>query len=340
MVDAGHMTNTGRVGAGVDARHLERLVSEIEWTRGNAVDLVDSWRSPNALLFRYRIEPAGKTVIVKAGSNWGPRDAERVFTELGRVRSLLKPLGVVVPEPFAFSPDPALVAMEEVKGDSIIKKVLPERTHLGWPNGNEKLIELAGLCGRTLARYHAAEPSPDTALVEETVRADVRRAALRGLIPPATAHTRLQGLRVARGFRFSANDFLTDGQVLTLLDPPHLIRHDLIHRDLSSFTFEVERAFRVLVKGGWDYRATNRAIRETFLEEYGRELATVAGWEWNPAGRGRWALAFYELSRIAGMVINQAKAGRLRQSWSGSAWAWQKRRQLHSLRESARRHAA
>jgi hypothetical protein len=332
MLGAGQQAKVGR-GPEVEPRHLDQLLSQIDWARGQSVELVDSWQSPNARLFRYRVEGAGRTVIVKAGSNWGPSDAERVHTELRRVHALLKPLGVEVPEPFGYINDPPLVAMDEVKGDSIIKKVLPARSYLNWPAGPEKLKELAGLCGMALARYHAAEPSPDTNQVEETVRADVRRAALRGLMPASKANDSLRGLRVARGFRFSANDFLTDGERLILLDPPHLIRHDLIHRDLSSFTFEVERTLRVLAKD-WDYAETNEDIRSAFLQGYGRELATIAGWDWNPAGRGMWALAFYELSRIAGMAFNQAKAGRVRQAWSGFRWAWQKRRQLNSLGRS------
>jgi hypothetical protein len=241
---------------------------------------------------------------------------------------LLSPLGLVVPEPFGFVNDPPLVAMEDVAGASLIKKVLPARTYLDWPSGVEKLRELSGLCGRALARYHAAEPGPKSPEIDSAVKADVRRAALRGMISRARANRQLDGLRVARGFRFSANDFLTDGERLVLLDPPHLLRYDLIHRDLSSFTFEVERTLRVFARG-WDFRETNEVVRSSFLDGYGRELTAAAGWEWDPApGRGRWALGFYELSRIAGMALNQAKAGRLRQAGSGVAWAREKRRQI------------
>ncbi|HJU51284.1 MAG TPA: phosphotransferase [Acidimicrobiia bacterium] len=330
MAGAGADVDSGIGRPGVDPRHLDQLLLQIEWARGQTCQLVDTWQSPKATLSRYRNGATNRTFIVKAGSNWGTQDAERVFNELRRVRGLLQPLGVVVPEPFGFINDPALVAMEDVGGVSLIKRVLPKRQYLDWPDGKAKLDELLSLCGRALARYHAAEPSPQTDRVQAAVEADIRRAALRGLISPTKANASLRGLPVARGFRFSANDFLTDGNRLVMLDPPHLLHFDLIHRDLSSFTFEVERTFRVFAKE-WDFRHTNESVRDSFAEGYGRELAAIAGWDWNPEpGRGSWALSFYELSRIAGMALNQVRAGRLGQGRLGLVWAWERRRQVRS----------
>ena len=328
MVDAGPHLDLGTTGPGVGPRHLDLLASRAEWLRGQPLKLVYIWRSPNATLFRYRVAPAGRTFIVKAGSNWGPGDAETVFSELRRVKALLSPLGVMVPEPLGFVSDPPLLAMEDVSGESLIKVVLPDRTYMQWPEGAQKVEDLAALCGRALARYHAAEPSPETAVLVSAVRADIRRAALRGFVSSKKARSMLQGLQVARGFRFSANDFLTDGQQLILLDPPHLRRFDLIHRDLSSFTFEVERTLR-MSSSSPDYRQISEKVKTSFLTAYDQELTTAASWNWNPGpGRGVWALHFYELSRIAGMAFNHVRAARLGQAKSALAWAWKRRRVL------------
>lgn len=328
MVDAGPQVGLETKGRGVEPRYLDLLASQAERLRGHALELIDSWRSPKATFFRYRVGPAGRTFIVKAGANWGPGDAETVFSELRRVRALLLPVGVLVPEPLGFVSHPPLLAMEDVTGESLIKVALPARTYLHWPDGAQKVEDLAALCGRALAQYHAAEPSPQTASVEAAVRADIRRAALRGFVSRTKATTSLRGLQVARGFRFSANDFLTDGQRLVLLDPPHLRRFDLIHRDLSSFTFEVERTLR-MSGGSPDHRQMSESIKAAFLRAYEQELEATAGWNWNPGpGRGHWALNFYELSRIAGMAFNHVRAARLGRAMSALAWAWDRRREL------------
>jgi hypothetical protein len=216
--------------------------------------------------------------------------------------------------------------MEDASGESLIKVVLPAHTYLQWPDGSRRVEDLAALCGRALARYHGAEPSPGTASIDAAVQADIRRAARRAFVSRSNARTRLQGLQVARGFRFSANDFLTDGQLLILLDPPHLRRFDLIHRDLSSFTFEVERTLRM---SSPDHRQISEKVNTSFLAAYEEEIAETAGWSWNPGpGRGLWALNFYELSRIAGMAFNHVRAARLGRARSALAWAWERRRQL------------
>ena len=327
MLDAGPQVGLTR-GRGVEPRYLDLLESQAKWLRGQTLELVHSWRSPKATLFRYRVGPAGRTFIVKAGANWGPGDAETVFSELRRVGALLSPLGVLVPEPFGFVSDPPLLAMEDARGESLIKVVLPAHTYLQWPDGSQKVQDLAALCGKALARYHGAEPSPQTASVDVAVQADIRRAARRGFVSRSNARAMLRGLQVARGFRFSANDFLTNGQQLILLDPPHLRRFDLIHRDLSSFTFEVERTLR-MSGASPDHRQMSENVKAAFLRAYEQELEATAGWNWNPGpGRGLWALNFYELSRIAGMAFNHVRAARLGRAKSAMAWAWERRRQL------------
>jgi len=280
---------------------------------------VSRWSSPKAEFFLFEGVPEGNRFVVKAGTNWSARDPEFVFQELVRLGEIVADLGVTTPRPLGWLADPPLVAMEAVSGDQLFSRVIPDRSHQAWAAGLPGIHDLVGRCGQVLAAYHAAQPAPDEPAVEAAILTDVRRAALRGLVSRRVALRRAKDLVSARGFRFSANDFLVAGDRLIVVDPPHLVKFDIVQRDLSAFTFEVQKALRTAGQrqGGADLAAS---IRNSFVSAYVERSAP------RPAGNpDAWALDFYELSRISGMIYNQIKTRKPLGAISTMSWALQKR---------------
>lgn len=288
---------------------INRMRDSFGWPPGQGYLPVKRWSSPKAEFFLFGGNPQGsddpgETFVVKAGTNWSPRDPEIVFEELLRLAKVVAGLDVKVPTPLGWLADPPLVAMEAVAGDPLIKKVIPDRSHEAWRHGREGVLDLVRKCAHVLAAYHAAQPAPDEPSVAAAIRTDLRQAAKRGLVAPGLAAGRAEELISARGFRFSANDFLVAGDRLTVIDPPHLVRFDVVQRDLSAFTFEVDRALR---RSGLkdEGLALSDSIRSAFVTAYA---------ERSPGRPQRdvdtWALHFYELSRIGGMIYHQTRGGK------------------------------
>lgn len=294
------------------------------WTLPNGFAPVTRWTSPKAEFFLFEAKPpnenaAGDRFVVKAGTNWTARDPEFVFQELVRLGEVVSNLGVTVPKPLGWLADPPLVAMEVVSGDQLFNRVIPDRSHQAWAGGLPGILDLVGKCGQVLAAYHASQPAPADPTVATAIRADLRRAAVRGLVSPKLAVGRAKDLVWARGFRFSANDFLVAGNRLIVVDPPHLVKFDIVQRDLSAFTFEVQRALRASgpKREGADLA---ESIRDSFVSAY------VEGSAPRPDGNlDAWALYFYELSRISGMIYNQIRARKPGGALSTLSWALKKR---------------
>jgi hypothetical protein len=280
---------------------------------------VSRWSSPKAEFFLFEEEPQGKRFVVKAGTNWTARDPEFVFQELLRLGKVVAELDVTVPKPLGWLADPPLVAMEAVSGDQLFSRVIPVRTHLAWANGLPGILDLVRKCGQALAAYHAAQPAPPEPAVATAIRTDLRRAAVRGLVSPKLAAGRANDLVAARGFRFSANDFLVSGRGLIVVDPPHLVKFDIVQRDLSAFTFEVQKALRSSGPKR-EGAALADSIRDAFVSAYVEASAA------RPVGNpDAWALHFYELSRISGMIYNQIQARKPGGALSTLGWALKKR---------------
>jgi hypothetical protein len=106
---------------------------------------------------------------------------------------------------------------------------------------------------------------------------------------------------------------------LIVVDPPHLVKYDIVQRDLSAFTFEVQKALRS-TRPKRDGEALADSIREAFVEAYVKASAP------RPDGNlDAWALHFYELSRISGMIYNQLQARKPGGALSTLWWALRKR---------------
>ena len=295
---------------------LAAMGERFGWEPGMASAVaVTQWESRKAAFGRVTTG-ADREIIVKQGIGWTPEDARFVYEELGRLTALVADLDIAVPEPLGWAESPPLVAMGATDGDILFTDIL---TDLGaWPGDAARLVELVTRCGRAIGKYHAAQPAGDDADLEAAARADLRRAARRSLVRRSTAVAAAAGLPRARGFRFSPNDFLVaaDGRLI-LLDPPHVRKYDYVHRDVSSFTFEVDRALR-----GKD-RATAMKLNRAFVEGYRSEGLC------DPAeGRHRWAVRLYETSRITGLAYGRLQRRRVREAAGAVGWAIRQRASL------------
>lgn len=272
---------------------------------------VARWKSPKGEFFRFA-GSGGREIVIKAGTNWDSGDPRFLYEELLRLRALLAGLEVTVPAPLGWLDDPPLLAMEAVEGDKLFTKVIADSSHPVWRDGIEGLLKIIRKCARVLAAFHADQPAPTRPDVETEVKSDLRRAARRALVSRRLAQGRYEELSVARGFRFSANDFLVNGDSLVLVDPPHLIRHDVVQRDLSAFTFEVYQALR-MKRAGRDNDDLAELIRSTFIAAYEEASGRSAGID-------RWALQLYETSRISGMLYNMTRNRDLASLARGVGW--------------------
>lgn len=312
-------TNRDRSGGTVDLFADSEPITEIGkafgWTHPNGFAPVSRWSSRKAEFFLFEEEPQGKRFVVKAGTDWTAPDPEFVFHELLRLGTVVAELDVTVPKPLGWLADPPLVAMEAVSGDHLFNRVIPDRSHQAWSDGLPGIFDLVGTCGRVLAAYHAAQPAPADPAVATAIRSDLRRAAVRGLVSTELAVRRADDLLSARGFQFSPNDFLVAGSRLIVVDPPHLVTFDIVQRDLSAFTFEVERALRASGPNR-EAAALADSIKESFVSAYA-EVSPP-----RPDGNlDAWALNFYELSRINGMIYNQIRARKPGEALSNLTWA-------------------
>lgn len=301
---------------------VDAMAEAFGWPTPRGLVPVSSWSSPKAEFFLFEDEPQRRRFVVKAGTNWTPSDPEFVFQELLRLGSVVAELGVTVPKPLGWLADPPLVAMEAVTGDQLFNRVIPDRSHEAWANGLPGILNLVRKCGQVLAAYHAVQPAPIDPAVATAIRTDLRRAAVRGLVSPRLAASRASGLVWARGFRFSANDFLVARDGLIVVDPPHLTKFDIVQRDLSAFTFEVQKALRASEEKQ-EGAALAASITEAFVAAY------VEGSAPRPDPNfDSWALDFYELSRISGMIYNQIQARKFGGAASTLSWALKMRLEL------------
>jgi hypothetical protein len=288
-----------------------RMRDTFDWPVGETYAPVARWKSPKAEFFRFVGSESGE-MIVKAGTNWDSGHPAFLYQELFRLREIMNGLEVTVPAPLGWLDDPRLLVMKPITGDKLVNRVIPDRNHPAWRSGVEGLLQIITKCAQVLAVFHSDQPAPEHPDVEMEVKTDLRRAARRALVSPRLAQGRFEELSVARGFRFSANDFLVDGERLVLVDPPHLIRYDVVQRDLSAFTFEVYRALRMHRSGG-ENADLAELIRSTFIASY----VEASG---RNARVDRWALQFYEVSRIGGMLYNLTRNRELALLARGVGW--------------------
>ncbi|HKY49356.1 MAG TPA: hypothetical protein VJQ79_15390, partial [Acidimicrobiia bacterium] len=211
--------NSGKVDLFASYGPVVEMRDAFGWPFSGGFAPISRWSSPKAEFFLFEVQPEGNRFVVKAGTNWTARDPEFVFQELERLSDVVAGLDVTVPKPLGWLADPPLVAMETVDGDQLFNRVIPDRSHRAWAGGLPGILDLVGKCGQVLAAYHAAQPAPAEPAVESAIRTDLRRAAVRGLVSPSVAVGRAKDLVSARGFRFSANDFLVAGDRLIVVDP-------------------------------------------------------------------------------------------------------------------------
>lgn len=292
---------------------LAELADRFSWSPGmSQVEATSRWQSRKARFHRVTTA-AGRQIIVKLGVGWTQDDAEFVHSELARLTTLVADLDIAVPQPLGWAADPPLVVMGVTDGAMLCSEILPE--HDSWPGDLAQLTELVTRCGRAIGRYHAAQPAPQDESLAAAARADLRRASRRSLVRRTPAVVRASDLPRARGFRFSPNDFLVgEHGELILLDPPHVRKYDYVHRDISSFTFEVDQALRKID------RKTAAALNRAFLEGYADEGLCDP-----TADRHRWAVRLYEVSRISGLAYGRVRSRRFTTAAATLAWAARQR---------------
>jgi glycosyltransferase involved in cell wall biosynthesis len=267
-------------------------------------------------------------VAVKFGDGWGSHDAQFIFREEDRVRGLFADLPsgrVDVPPALGWSEDPPAVALDFVDADKLFP-ILNDRSHPLWDDGGETMLRIVRSCGEAIGAYHAAEVLVDDPIAEQAALDTLLGAARRMGVPKRTILLIAPRLKLARGYRFSPNDFLVDhDRKPVMIDPPHVRRFDPVHSDVSTFIFELRRSF---VGDGpmpsVGVAATQFAeLREAFIEGY----AATGPISMN-SQTDEWVIRFFEISRILGFAYARIRRSEPLGAVAPARWAAQARRRL------------
>jgi hypothetical protein len=254
---------------------LERILGEASrrsgWTSADGFDLLEVWGSRTASIYRCRGRRSGVDVVVKVGDDWSADDARRLFEQLIDLRSRLDPSIVRTPEPLGWASDPPAVCTRYVEGTDLYFMLL-DIGHAAWGSAGAPATTVFARCGAALAHLHGA---PDR-LAEgmngglERVRSVANSLWLRPIFTSRRDLMPVIGFGDVGPHQFRIAD---EGRIW-VLDPPMDPVPALPHEDIAMFLFGIDKLFgaangiRIRSRG-----PTRRALREAFLEGYGRSGA-------------------------------------------------------------------
>lgn len=287
------------------------------------IERVGQWKSFRARWHRYRVEGWRHDLAVKLGDDWSPDDARFVFEEMTRIAEMLADAGIgaVGLRPIGWLADPPAVGMPFVEGRRL-SEVIRDALVSGDPKEANRVLRGAQAFGAALGCYHRLEPADDDGAVKQ-VETDFNAASRRVLVPRRTGWDRARRLQRARAYRLSPNDlWVTTDRLFVLLDPPHIRKYELVHRDVSAYLVEVD----AICSNGWRPRRTvalQHRLRAAFLDGY----AEAGPVPLDMAADG-WALRLYESSRIAGMAYGHFRRRQLVKGARSALRAFRRRSSL------------
>jgi hypothetical protein len=272
---------------------------EFGWSSDANYRVVAQWRSRTADFFVCRPKGVDQTVAVKVivrGSTIEPEEQAAALKELGRMHG--GALGSVArpPRVFAWSANPAAVALEYIPGKDL-PAVVSEALKCG---GGETLHDPLYVCGATLASWHrwlplTEGPHSHEGRLSQALKC-LRRAAFRqwiSLESPSEQHVNPTLVRRYRDFGIYNFRISTSGEV-TVVDPPRMtVELDLPYRDIAWFLSTMDAvASKSVIKSA---RSGVLRLRQYDALRRGWVHAFLAGYE----NGSQHALKRWDLSAIA-----------------------------------------
>ena len=252
---------------------LERMLEEASrrsgWTSADRYDLLEVWGSRTASIYRCRGRGSGVDVVVKVGDDWSADDARRLSEQLIALRSRLDPSIVQTPEPLGWASDPPAVCTRYVEGTDLYFMLL-DIGHAGLGLCRGARGNLFAHCGVALAHLHRGAGRARRgygARGLERVRSVANSLRLRPIFTSRTDLMPVMGFGDVGPHQFR----IADGGRVWVLDPPTDPVPALPHEDIAMFLFGIDKLFGAAngVRTR-SRRPTRIALREAFLEGYGR----------------------------------------------------------------------
>lgn len=272
---------------------------------------VREWTSFSA---RFILLQAGSDLIaLKLGTNWDGDSVAFVAGEIDRVSGILASLPsgrVAMPGVLGWASVRPALALEYFEGIPLFEAI----PLLGETERQAVLVA----CGEAIGAFHRSEPVPKDPVAGSAAIAELAAAARRSLVSGSATARIGPGLARARSYRFSPNDFLvTDQQTLVLLDPPHVLKYDFVHRDIGSFFMELHRALVGEKRPDETESHLVDRSRDAFLDGY-RE----AGPDDLDRPEDIWAIDLFQAARVAGVARGRARARAFGPARRALSWAW------------------
>lgn len=260
------------------------------------------------------LEAGADRIALKLGTNWESDSVAFVAEEIGRVNLVMANLAsgrVAMPAVLGVAGDPPALALEYFEG-------LPLFEALPLLEEAERAAVLRS-CGEAIGAFHHSESVPEEPVAGSAAMSELSAAARRALVSRAGAARVAEVLARARSYRFSPNDFLvTEERTLVLLDPPHVLKFDFVHRDIGSFFMELHRSLVGERRpDGAGEAELLTASRTAFLDGY-RETGPVA----LDLPEDTWAIDLFLAARVAGVARSRAASKAYGPARRALYWAW------------------
>jgi hypothetical protein len=277
---------------------LERLLGEASrrggWENADGYDLLEVWGSRTASIYRCRGRSPAVDVVVKIGHGWSAEDARRLHEKLIALRSRLDPSFVRSPEPLGWASDPASVCTRYVEGTDLYFMLL-DLGHPAWISVGAAATAVLASCGLALAHIHAGSDVLQEGASRDAFGRMWSVASSLWLRPTVVSGAELKPV-VGFGDVGPHQFRIADAGQIWVLDPPTDPVPALPHEDVATFLFGIDKLLGasngLRTRSG---RATRTALREAFLEGYGR-----AGVIDPRRALDRWLLRLFDTKLAAG----------------------------------------
>jgi hypothetical protein len=302
---------------------IEKALAEAE--PGESFQYLDGWERPRAgtSFFRFAVEPSGRTIVVKTGSQWSADDAERLceaHASLTRAVSEPQIEQAASIHPVTYLIDPPSLVMPDVGGTDVVS-ILRDPHRPEW----ESMTSWIRAAGAMLAAFHAANPAPPDVGTGDIVET-ARRMRIDDVARLILDRAKWEESCAAVYGDFGPGNLIgvLDGPVY-LIDPPMMPPGGPIHRDLGNFVFELRRQL-----AGHGHTRTRPVpgrfdtLLEALLDGYSERSGSVLA----PSDEA--LIALYEMRRAAGMARKRLSKRPFESVWFARS-ALERRREVVGL---------
>lgn len=222
---------------------IEEIGRTFDWDESlSGLAPVQSWHSKTSTFVHARGQPDAPGVVLKMGKDWEPEDARAIYEQLLGLQELARGshLKISVPAILGWHGDPPSVCFEYVEGEDL-DEMLDRRSGYSSPEAERAVEEGGSLLG--LFHVRGGVGADDLSQAEGAARSRLESMAEQLRIRKGPLESIDLGDRISRRYGDYAPYNVRMGPAgdAWLLDQPGPPSLDLIHRDVSWYTFALIR---------------------------------------------------------------------------------------------------